>query len=196
MKHFLKIVGLQGLTPFLLLLLAFLPQAEEPMSVDDTIDGGAGDDVIHFTGSYADYRITKISANNKTTYRITDTLGRDGTDTVTNVEKLSFSDVSWMSPDDPAPLPVKDILDKDANNVAFDRTAAHLISKAQLLGNDIDRQGDTLHIKAVSDMQGGTATITTAGDILFTPDANYKGVMGFKYSIADAANNWVWRVAG
>ncbi|WP_051412926.1 proprotein convertase P-domain-containing protein [Methylophilus sp. 5] len=156
---------------------------------DDTIDGGAGNDIVQFTGSYADYRITKISANGQTTYRITDTLGRDGTDTITNVEKLSFKDVSWIDPDAAAPMPVKDVLEKDANNVAFDRIAAHLISKTQLLGNDIDRQGDTLKITAVSDVQGGTATITTAGDVLFTPDVNYKGVMGFKYSVADAANN-------
>jgi len=156
---------------------------------DDTIDGGAGNDIVQFTGSYADYRITKVSANGQTTYRITDTLGRDGTDTITNVEKLSFKDVSWIDPDAAAPMPVKDILDNDANGVGFDRTAAHLISKAQLLGNDIDRQGDVLHITTVSDFQGGIASITPSGDVLFTPDASYKGVMGFKYSVADAFNN-------
>jgi Ca2+-binding RTX toxin-like protein/subtilisin-like proprotein convertase family protein len=153
---------------------------------DDVIDGGAGNDIAQFTGSYADYRITKL---NSTTYRVTDLLGRDGADTLTNVEKLSFKDLSWSDPNGAAPYVVKDILDKDANNINFDRTATHLISKAQLLGNDVDLQNDVLDITAVSDFQGGTAVITAAGDVLFTPDANYKGIMGFKYSIADAANN-------
>jgi Ca2+-binding RTX toxin-like protein/subtilisin-like proprotein convertase family protein len=169
---------------------------------DDTIDGGAGDDIVQFSGSYADYRITKISANGKTTYRITDTLGRDGTDTVTNVEKLSFKDVSWISPDDPAPLPVKDILDKNSSGTAFTRSGTQLIKVSQLLGNDIDRQNDALHITVITDVQGGTIvgdynqttkqwtpTLTPNGEIQFVADANYKGVMGFKYSIADADNN-------
>ncbi|HEY8085924.1 MAG TPA: cadherin-like domain-containing protein, partial [Methylophilaceae bacterium] len=158
---------------------------------DDFIDGGDGNDIVQFTGSYADYRITKIAVNGTVTYRVTDLLGRDGTDTLTNVEKLSFSDVSWVDPSLASPMPVQDILDKDSSGIAFDRTAtAHIISKAQLLGNDIDYQGDTLHITALSDVQGGTAVLNANGDVVFTPDPNYKDLMGFKYSVADSANNF------
>jgi Ca2+-binding RTX toxin-like protein len=168
---------------------------------DDTIDGGAGNDIAQFSGSYADYRITKINANGKTSYRITDTLGRDGTDTLTNVEKLSFKDVSWINPDDPAPLPVKDILDKNSSGTAFTRSGVQLINVSQLLGNDIDRQNDVLHITVITDVQGGTIVgsydaakkewtpTLTNGAIQFIADSNYKGIMGFKYSVADADNN-------
>jgi LysM repeat protein len=59
---------------------------------DDYIDGGDGTDVAQYSGSYADYRVTKL---NDTTWRVVDTKsGRDGADVMTNVEKLSFSDVS------------------------------------------------------------------------------------------------------
>jgi subtilisin-like proprotein convertase family protein/Ca2+-binding RTX toxin-like protein len=155
---------------------------------DDVLDGGAGADLAEFSGSYADYRITQLSA---TTYRIVDTKsGRDGVDTLSNIEKLSFKDVSWVGSDLATPMPVKDILVKDASGLAFNHAATHTISKTQLLGNDIDRQNDILKITSVSDVQGGTAKIDTAtGDVIFTPDANYKGLMGFKYSITDTAGN-------
>ncbi len=169
---------------------------------DDTIDGGEGNDIVQFSGSYADYRITKISANGQTTYRITDTLGREGTDTVTNVEKISFKDVNWVTLDDPAPMAVKDILDKSSTGSQFTRSGLQLINISQLLGNDIDRQNDTLHITVITDVQGGTIvgtynaatkewtpTLTANGEIQFNADPNFKGIMGFKYSVADTASN-------
>ena len=63
---------------------------------DDRIDGGDGIDVAQYSGSYADYRITKVSdANGVNTFRVVDTrTGQDGADTLTNIEKLSFRDVS------------------------------------------------------------------------------------------------------
>jgi Ca2+-binding RTX toxin-like protein len=162
---------------------------------DDVLDGGAGNDVAQFSGSYADYRITKIAAGGNNAYRVTDLTWRDGTDTLTNIEKLSFSDISWSDIDKPAPDAVKDILDKNNAGAAFDRSNPHLIGKAQLLGNDIDYQNDTLHIVAVSDAIGGTVALQASGDVLFTPDASYKGIMSFKYSVADAENDGEWRNA-
>ncbi|HBS58147.1 MAG TPA: hypothetical protein DEA44_02650, partial [Firmicutes bacterium] len=82
-----------------------------------------------------------------------------------------------------------DVLTTDKNGIIFDRSAPHLIAKEQLLANDVDWQGDSLTIAQLFDVTGGTATITAAGDVLFTPDANYTGFMGFKYTIADAKGN-------
>ncbi|MEZ5841016.1 MAG: cadherin domain-containing protein [Hyphomicrobiales bacterium] len=60
-------------------------------SGDDIIDGGTGTDTVRFTGARADYVITYDSATG--TYTIADTVaGRDGTDTVVNVENFQFSD--------------------------------------------------------------------------------------------------------
>jgi hypothetical protein len=37
-------------------------------------------------------------------------------------------------------------------------------------------------------VKGGTASINANGDVLFTPDTNYRGVMGFKYSAASVSS--------
>jgi Ca2+-binding RTX toxin-like protein len=58
---------------------------------NDTIDGGAGIDTAAFSGPLASYTIV----NNAGTLTIT---GPDGSDTVTNVEKLSFSDQTINAP--------------------------------------------------------------------------------------------------
>ncbi|WP_188128349.1 S8 family serine peptidase, partial [Propionispora hippei] len=159
---------------------------------DDMIDGGDGTDVVEYTGSYSEYRITRTD----TGVFISDTVaGRDGTDFVKNVEKVNFKDVSRVDLPSGAnvgmegAMPVKDVLTADKNGAAFDRSTAHLIAASQLLANDIDWQGDALHITGLYDVQGGTATITQAGDILFTPDPNYTGLMAFKYTVADSKGN-------
>lgn len=152
---------------------------------DDSLDGGDGTDLAQYSGSYADYRITKL---NDSTWRVVDTRsGRDGADTLTNIEKLSFSDISNVDLTLGSPLPVKDLLTVNSSGQALSRTAAHLISKAQLLGNDRDwdSAAGQLSIIEVLDAQGGTVSLTAAGDVLFTPDASYTGVMSFKYRIQD-----------
>jgi hypothetical protein len=118
--------------------------------------------------------------------------GQDGADTLTNIEKLSFSDVSRVELSLAAPLPVKDMLSVNSTGQALSRTAAHLLSKSQLLSNDRDWDSDTsqLSITAVLEAKGGTATLTAQGDVLFTPDATYTGVMSFKYKAQDAQGNF------
>lgn len=162
-------------------------------SGDDVLDGGAGADVAEFTGSYADYRVTKLDA---ATWRVVDTkTGRDGADTLTNIEQLSFADIGHFDITQPTALPVKDVLTKNALGQTLTRTGSYHISKDQLLANDLSWQGTALSITAVLDARGGTAQLITNtadaqfGNILFTPDASYKGVMSFKYQVKDSNNN-------
>ena len=60
---------------------------------DDYIDGGQGNDVAIFLGTFADYTITD---NQDGTYSVSDHAEdywlREGTDTLVNIESLSFSD--------------------------------------------------------------------------------------------------------
>ncbi len=159
---------------------------------DDTIDGGDGTDAVELQGNYSEYRILKTDDG----VWISDTVaGRDGTDFVKNVERANFADVNRVEiPSNTSvglenPLPVKDVLSKDKNGTNFDRTNPHLIGKGQLLANDIDWQGDALQISQLFDVTGGTASITSAGDVLFTPDASFTGFMGFKYTVIDSKGN-------
>lgn len=61
---------------------------------DDVIDGGAGADVFMLRGLAADYTITAEGDG----YRVTDAVtGRDGSDLLTGVETLRFSDGSTVA---------------------------------------------------------------------------------------------------
>ena len=68
--------------------LAFYQYA---LTGNDIIDGGAGTDSVIYRGNLASYVITKTS----TGYTVADSVsGRDGSDTLINVERLQFSDKS------------------------------------------------------------------------------------------------------
>lgn len=56
---------------------------------DDVINGGAGGDTAVFSGPRARYTVTKGASN----IVVTDNGGTDGTDTLTSVERVQFSDV-------------------------------------------------------------------------------------------------------
>lgn len=161
---------------------------------DDIINGGEGIDVAQFSGSYADYHITKINnANGGSTFRVVDTrTGQDGADTLIDVEKISFSDVSQINLTLGSPLPVKDILSVNSTGAVLSRTGSHLLSKNQLLANDRDWESDLsqLTITQVMEAKGGTVSLTASGDVLFIPDVNYKGVMSFKYSVQDVQGRY------
>jgi Ca2+-binding RTX toxin-like protein len=160
---------------------------------DDSLDGGEGIDVAQYTGSYADYRVTKLDGN---TWRVVDTRsGHDGADTVSNIEKLTFSDIGGVDLTIRAPMPVKDFLTVNSSGELLSRTVPQLINKSQLLGNDSDWGGavDKLRIKEVLGAQGGRVEITSQGDVLFTPDSSYTAVMSFKYRI-QGENNLVAEV--
>uniref|UniRef100_UPI002627EBE3 calcium-binding protein n=1 Tax=Propionivibrio sp. TaxID=2212460 RepID=UPI002627EBE3 len=119
--------------------------------------------------------------------------GRDGADMLSNIEKLNFADLSAVDITLDNPMPVKDVI------TIANRTGMKLIKVADLLANDRDWQGDALHITTISDLKGGsivgawnatsqewTPTLTAGGELQFTPDPAYTGVMSFKYKVADA----------
>lgn len=63
---------------------------------NDTIDGGAGIDTALYAGPSSRYAITQDGA----TFTVRDLTGRDGTDTLVNVERLQFADkVVVLDPD-------------------------------------------------------------------------------------------------
>lgn len=145
------------------------------------IDGGAGTNIVEFHGGYGDYIIRR----NGESYVVTDKVkGRDGTVTFRNIQKLNFSDISGIELAGANPLPVADDLRVDKNGKPFGRTQSHLISADQLLANDHRFQSTgKLKVNSVSDAVGGTASLTPAGDVLFTPDKNFTGIMSFKYDL-------------
>jgi len=59
-----------------------------------------------------------------------------------------------------------------------------IIDPSTLLGNDSDVDGDALSIISVQDAAHGTVEIV-AGNVVFTPEANYSGEATFTYTISD-----------
>ena len=54
---------------------------------NDTLDGGSGTDIAEFSGNLANYTLTKTGSN----FTVRANTGTDGTDTLTNIERLQFS---------------------------------------------------------------------------------------------------------
>ncbi|MEK9498391.1 S8 family serine peptidase [Photorhabdus sp. P32] len=152
-----------------------------------TIDGDGGINIVSLHGNHGDYRITRTDSG----YIVADKVaGRDGTVTLKNIQKLNFSDISAVDLQIPDAMPVEDVLTHDKDGKVFDRTQPHLISAESLLANDqhLNSQG-ALRIANVGDAIGGTVSLTNQGDVLFTPDPLYTGLISFKYGVTDAAGN-------
>ncbi|SEI22251.1 Regulatory P domain of the subtilisin-like proprotein convertase [Pseudomonas asplenii] len=152
-----------------------------------TIDGDGGINLVTLHGNHGDYRITR-TANG---YEVADKVaGRDGTVTLKNIQKLNFSDISAVDLEQPNAMPVADVLSLDKDGKAFDRRQPHLISAASLLANDqvLNSKGG-LRIANVGDAIGGTVSLTQQGDVLFTPDPKFTGLLSFKYGVVDSAGN-------
>ncbi|MBF7144485.1 MULTISPECIES: S8 family serine peptidase [Pseudomonas] len=153
-----------------------------------TIDGGGGTNLVTLHGDHGDYVITPIDNG----YRIEDKVaGRDGTLTLTRIQKLNFADISAVNLGGPNAMPVTDTVRTDAAGAPLTRReGARVIAAAALLANDqpMGSQGP-LRISEVSDGLGGTAVLNEQGDVVFTPNPASQGAMGFKYALVDAAGN-------
>ncbi|MCW2479667.1 S8 family serine peptidase [Candidatus Symbiopectobacterium sp. NZEC135] len=151
------------------------------------IDGDGGVNAVNLHGNYGDYNITRTA----TGYQVADKVAkRDGTVTLKNIQKLNFSDISSVDLHTPNAMPVADALRKNKDGKDFNRTQAHVISAQSLLANDLQLNSKgALRIAGVGDALGGTVSLNAQGDVLFTPDARYTGIMGFKYGVSDTAGN-------
>ena len=58
--------------------------------IDEYINGGEGIDKVNFSGIRSNYTLTKGAS----TFTVTDKTGADGTDTLTNIERLQFTDLT------------------------------------------------------------------------------------------------------
>ncbi|WP_099062069.1 S8 family serine peptidase [Serratia sp. BW106] len=152
-----------------------------------TIDGDGGVNLVSLHGKHGDYRITRTAEGYQVVDKVAD---RDGTITLKNIQKLNFSDISAVDLQTPNPMPVEDVLTHDQAGKVFGRTQPHLIAAKSLLANDqhLNSQG-ALRIANVGDAIGGKVSLTAQGDVLFTPDAAYTGLLSFKYGIVDAAGH-------
>ncbi|MCQ1570726.1 Ig-like domain-containing protein [Neorhizobium galegae] len=122
------------------------------------------------------------------------TVSDNGQTNGVNDFKVDLGSASFtVTPVNDAPTAVDDVLSAVAED-----SGVRTISFDSLLGNDgkgaANESGQTLTITGLSNIVGGTATISGT-NILFTPSANFNGAASFDYTVSDngqtnGANNF------
>ena len=149
---------------------------------NDTLEGGSGNDSLSggsgpldlavFSGPWKNYTISLSSG----VYTITDNVGTDGTDTVTGVERFSFSGAVAGSSSlaSAAPVGVNDANGTDPVIEQGGTTAGDTTATGNVLTNDTDPNG-SLDTKTVTGVRGGTEA---TGGTLAAAGSSIAGVYG------------------
>lgn len=151
---------------------------------DETVDGGAGNDVFVVSGPGTGYAITREGEG----YTLRDLLaadGDDGTDRLVGIERVRFGDgrEAVLHPAAPNSAPV---LGDDAA-VVIRPGETWTIDPALLLANDTDPDGQALALVPRSERSeaGGTLDVLADGTILYTPREGFEGPDRFDYLVSD-----------
>ena len=149
----------------------------------DQLDGGDGSDVALFSGKLADYKISRVDAS---TLKVVDQRpgSADGTDTLTSVELLRFSDKDQAAKDiNTAPV----LSGKQAVLAKGKEDTAYIIQEADLLQGFSDVDGDKLQVKDLKPSAefGGSFKANNNGTWTYTPEANDNGTIKFDYTVSD-----------
>jgi hypothetical protein len=148
---------------------------------DDGLLGGTGRDVAVFAGKQSDYDIT-VDGTTVTVHDLAPAAaGDDGTDTLVSVEQLRFEgDGSVL---DVLPANHAPVATTDSGTTAEDTSVT--FSHGDLLSNDTDADSNPLTIQQAGNAVGGVAWIDSAGDVVFSPNANFNGSGSFTYTVDD-----------
>ncbi|MBK5000958.1 S8 family serine peptidase [Pseudomonas sp. S31] len=149
------------------------------------IDGAGGVNVVSLHGNHDEYLITRTV----TGYQVSDRqTGRDGTLTLSNVQKLSFADIAAIDLQGAAAMPIGDTL-APTQAAAFATSAGTLIVPAAvLLANDLPLSGvGPLRIASVSDGKGAAVSLNAQGDVEVRADPGHDSDITFRYDLVDAA---------
>jgi serralysin len=147
---------------------------------NDTIDGGGGDDIVVFAGAFASYTITQ---NGTGSYTVTDKAGTEGTDTLSSIETLRFSDRDFGG-STTAPTVAVAIEDQSADP---DMPFAFIVPA----GSFTDPNGDTLTYTATLQAGGGLPSWlsfnATTRSFSGTPDSGDVGILSIVVTASDGS---------
>ncbi len=151
---------------------------------DDQINGGAGtDDTAIFTGTLADYKITRAGGDSLRFEDLRTSQLSDGIDLVSEVENFQFSDGIAALLDLTIANAAPDLGDDLGLSANEDQII--IIDPLTLLANDAEYDGETLTITEVFNAKHGEVQLLGNGTIEFTPDQNYNGTASFEYRATD-----------
>ncbi len=144
---------------------------------DDDLYGGAGDDTAIFSGNYAAYVIT----DNSGALTVQDTIGTDGTDDLTDIERLVFANgifengIFTSTAANSVPIAASD-------SVSIDQDQSVTVD---VLANDSDPDSDVLSVSIAVAAVSGTAVVNADNTVTYTPNAGFYGSDSFTYSVDD-----------
>jgi serralysin len=159
---------------------------------DDGIDGGTGADSAVFSGLRSAYTLTALSGNG---VRV---VGPDGTDTLTNIERLVFDDqtVTWPPPADTTP---PSLVHESSLTLVRSGTATITSSLLQFDDNVSTHAQETYTVITGpahgSLLRSGSATSSftqadiDTGLISYHEDGSAVSSDSFTFRVTDAANN-------
>jgi VCBS repeat-containing protein len=161
----------------------------------DEIDGGKGFDTAVYSGSFFDYIIDERGRCDDRIVVSDKVAGRDGTDTLRNVEALQFNDVTIRLDKNNAAIVRNDFASTNENSSVV----------ISALANDVDFEGDKLKITAIDGhaiAPGGSVTLASGavvtlhlnGTITYNPSGAFDdlnaggpaGVENFSYTVTDS----------
>ncbi len=156
---------------------------------NDKLYGYDGMDEVFYASLYENYT---VSTNSAGVITVTDNVGLEGSDTLTEIEHVIFADGVYTAqgfiytgenlPGNTRPVSQDDFIAGIEDTVL---TGNLLLDNGN--GMDTDSDGDILSIVAQTlvTAQGGTATIFSTGYFIYTPFENYNGEDTFIYFALD-----------
>ena len=163
---------------------------------DDDTTAGVTDRVVFLTVNSGDVSVERVfKGSDSIRFSFTTTSADSLTvigalsDDDAGIETYQFADgVIWTKAsiearlDNNAPVAVKDGYFTAVTGEPL------TISKALLLRNDFDADGDEVSIVAVNGGADGVAILNAQGDIVYTPTAGFSGPTQFTYTLSDGRN--------
>ena len=155
---------------------------------NDTLDGGTGNDTAVYTGTFAQYTVAVGITGSGT---VTDnTVARDGTDSLTSIELIQFSDGTFntatqvFTPN--GPVNHAPVANADPGYSTNEDTTLSVSAANGVLTNDTDADANTLTASVVTGpSHAASFTLNPNGSFSYTPTANFHGTDSFVYQASD-----------
>jgi serralysin len=152
---------------------------------NDILDGNLGTNTAVYSGFGSDHQWTQ---NLDGSWTIMDLRSGspDGTDFLTNIEILQFTDGSvTIGTAAIAPMPVNHAPTSQNDSYVTNANLVLSVAAAGVLSNDTDSDGNALSAVLVKGPANGTLTVNANGGFVYTPKANYSGSDSFTYKAND-----------
>lgn len=140
---------------------------------NDTLDGAAGINTAAYAGPALDYSWS-LSADGSWTVVDNRADSPDGTDTLTNIQYLQFSDVKDLL----VPIAADDSFVTHERSVTID-----------VLANDLAPDGATLSAVVVKGPAHGKLVLADDGEFIYTAPKHFKGTVKFTYIATDGSSD-------